>query len=42
MGTLVIEAGDFYRAEPGTVHEVSWTDRGCLCLTIASISEPID
>lgn len=42
MGTLVVEAGDFYRAEPGTVHEVSWTDRGCLCLTIASISEPID
>ncbi|WHZ16323.1 MAG: hypothetical protein OJF52_003172 [Nitrospira sp.] len=42
MGTRVIEAGDFYRAEPGTVHEVSWTDRGCLCLTIASISEPID
>jgi len=42
MGTLVIEAGDYYRAEPGTVHEVSWTNRGCLCLTMASISEPID
>ena len=41
MGTLVIEAGDYYRAEPGTVHEVSWTDRGCLCLTMASIAEPI-
>ncbi|WHZ24466.1 MAG: hypothetical protein OJF47_003578 [Nitrospira sp.] len=41
MGTLVIEAGDFYRAEPGTVHEVSWTDRGCFCLTMASISEAI-
>lgn len=41
MGTLVVEAGDFYRAEPGTVHEVSWTDRGCLCLTMAAISEAI-
>ncbi len=41
MGTLVIEAGDFYRAESGTVHEVSWTNGGCLCITLASISEAI-
>ena len=39
VGTMVFEAGDFYRAEAGTVHEVSWTERGCLCLTLASISD---
>jgi ChrR-like protein with cupin domain len=39
MGTLVVEAGDFYRAEPGTVHDLSWTERGCLCITLASISD---
>lgn len=39
MGTLVLEAGDFYRAEAGTVHDVSWTQRGCLCITLASISD---
>jgi quercetin dioxygenase-like cupin family protein len=39
MGTLVLEAGDFYRAEAGTVHDVSWTEQGCLCITLASISD---
>jgi anti-sigma factor ChrR (cupin superfamily) len=39
MGTITLEAGDFYRAEAGTMHEVSWTERGCLCLTLASISD---
>jgi anti-sigma factor ChrR (cupin superfamily) len=38
MGTLVLEAGDFYRAEAGTVHDVSWTARGCLCITLASVA----
>ncbi|HJR75819.1 MAG TPA: cupin domain-containing protein [Nitrospiraceae bacterium] len=39
IGTMLLEAGDFYRAEAGTVHEVSWTDGGCLCITFASIAE---
>jgi quercetin dioxygenase-like cupin family protein len=39
IGAMLLEAGDFYRAEAGTVHEVSWTDSGCLCITFASIVE---
>ena len=38
-GTMILEAGDFYRADVGTVHEASWTERGCLCITLESISE---
>jgi anti-sigma factor ChrR (cupin superfamily) len=39
IGTMLLQAGDFYRAEAGTVHAVSWTDWGCLCITLASISD---
>ena len=39
IGTISLEAGDFYRAEAGTIHEISWTERGCLCITLASISD---
>jgi anti-sigma factor ChrR (cupin superfamily) len=42
MGTVSLEAGDFYRAEAGTMHEVSWTERGCLCITLASITDVAD
>jgi anti-sigma factor ChrR (cupin superfamily) len=41
-GTIILEAGDFYRAEAGTMHDVSWTERGCLCITLASISDVVE
>ena len=32
----VVRAGDFYQAAAGTSHEVSWTEKGCTFLLIAS------
>ena len=32
----VVRAGDFYQVAAGTFHEVSWTEKGCTFLLIAS------
>jgi anti-sigma factor ChrR (cupin superfamily) len=38
---LVMHAGDFQRAEPGSVHVPQWTERGCLLLVTSSVDDDL-
>lgn len=35
VGDLVLRAGDYQRAEPGSAHVTQTTEQGCVCLIIA-------
>lgn len=42
VGTdVVMEAGDFQRAEPGSVHVPQYTDDGCLLLVTSSLEDEL-
>jgi anti-sigma factor ChrR (cupin superfamily) len=39
---LVMRAGDYQRATPGSHHDVQWTEGGCLLLVTSSLSDEIE
>lgn len=41
FGEEVLQAGDYQRAEPGSLHGVQRTEGGCLLLIVASMSDEV-
>ncbi len=41
FGDIVFRAGDYCRAEPGSVHPTSYSEGGCLLLIMTSINDEI-
>jgi anti-sigma factor ChrR (cupin superfamily) len=41
VGDLIMKAGDYQRAEPGSTHGVQSTERGCVLLLVSSLSDEI-